>query len=74
MNKHIGKTVAKDGTCNYLDNACNRMPNTKIRTLIILFWTGGGRTKICLLKDSYYSPDSTVCESDSDIYRRSEVT
>jgi hypothetical protein len=37
MNKHFGKTVARDGTCNNLDNARNRMQIAKIKTLIILF-------------------------------------
>jgi hypothetical protein len=29
MNKHLGKTVARDGTSNNLDNTCNRMQNPK---------------------------------------------
>jgi hypothetical protein len=31
MNKHLGKTVARDGTSNNLDNTCNRMQNPKIK-------------------------------------------
>jgi hypothetical protein len=31
MNKQLGKTVARDGTSNNLDNTYNRMQNPKIK-------------------------------------------